>query len=492
MASADTQVGDYQITRILVTRGMHSVYEGLHAPLRRPVLVEANALGAVPGMTAALLDRAAALAQLHHPALSTLLDYRVVGTTHYFISEYAGGVNLQEYLHTLQLPLPDRECYALFNRVLEGFAYLHRQQVAHGQVHPAFIGLLPEGGVKIFGLGTVHLPSESGWSAASSPTAPRDAYTPPASAGRQGGTAADVYALGILLQEMLLGQPASPGRHANGKTNYIPSAVHAVIRKATHPDPRERFPNAIAMQKAWQQVSTLSPEPPLNTVQPFQEPAPTPSTGKRRRNKASLVEMPLLLLVLALVIAAGFVLQSKRRNNLPLSQTPTAQTTPADEDGGNWNRAAGDAEATASEEPLVDSAALPVEDAEAERDEHAYVKAILREQMEGYYAALRAKDSKALLQYFHPPLQRFFNERNVTETQLQAFLRQSWQRTPESRHDIMWNTMRYGQDEAGNHVVDYWMYYYYRRANRDRWRKQIVFTRLKLDQDLKIIAMNGH
>jgi hypothetical protein len=56
----------------------------------------------------------------------------------------------------------------------------------------------------------------------------------------------------------------------------------------------------------------------------------------------------------------------------------------------------------------------------------------------------------------------------------------------------MWNTMRYGKDEAGNHVVDYWMYYHYRRANRDRWRKQIVFTRLKLDQHLKIIAMNGH
>jgi hypothetical protein len=120
------------------------------------------------------------------------------------------------------------------------------------------------------------------------------------------------------------------------------------------------------------------------------------------------------------------------------------------------------------------------------------VKVALREQMEGYYAALRAKDADALLQYFHPPLKRFFNERDVTETQLRAFLRQSWQRTPEARHDIMWNTMRYGQDEAGNHVVDYWMYYHYRRANRDRWRKQIVFTRLKLDQDLKIITMNGH
>ncbi len=497
MASAATQVGDYQITRILVTRGMHSVYEGLHAPLRRPVLMEANALGAVPGMGNALLERAAALAKLHHPAIATLLDYQVVGTTYYFISEYAGGVSLQEYLHTLQAPLPERECYALFNRILEGFAYLHRQQVAHGQVHPAFIELLQEGGVKIFGLG--HPPSENGPSEALPSPAPRDAYTVPGPVGRQGGTAADVYALGVLLQEMLLGQPMAPSRLASGKTNYLPNAVHAIIRKATHPDPRERFPNAVALQKAWQQVATLSPETTPSGAQPFLEVAPDLSAGKRRRG-TSRIEMPLLLLVLALVIAAGFALQRKQPTRTPpMSQAPHAG--PAGEDRGsqavNPGEAADAAETASSaeaatEEPLVDSAALPAEDTEAENDEHAYVKAALREQMEGYYAALRAKDTDALLQYFNPPLGHFFNERNVTETQLRAFLRQSWQRTPESRHDIIWNTMRYGKDEAGNHVVDYWMYYHYRRANRDRWRKQIVFTRLKLDQHLKIIAMNGH
>jgi|GEM_PF-2853106 len=498
MESADTQVGDYQITRILVTRGMHSVYEGMHAPLRRPVLVETNALGAVPGMAGLLLERAAALAKLHHPAIATLLDYRVVGTTHYFISEYPGGVTLQEYLQTLQRPLPDRECYALFSRILDGFAYLHRQQVVHGQVHPAFIVLLQEGGVRIVGLGTTDLPVQNGQAGTALPASPRDAYTPPGSAGRQGRTAADVYALGILLQEMLLGPPAAPDRQATGKTPYLPSAVHAVIRKATHPDSRERFPNAVAFQRAWQQVTTLSPQASAPGAPSLPEVAPDPLPGKRRRGKAtSLIEMPLLLLVLALVIAAGFALHWKQPGGAsPVSQAPA---DPDDQVRGNRAGDARDAEsaavspgAVAGEEALVDSTALPPEDAEAENDENAYVKAALREQMEGYYAALRAQDTETLLQYFNPPLQHFFNERNVTEAQLRTFLRQSWGRTPEARHNVIWNTMRYGKDEAGNHVLDYWMYYHYRRASRDHWRKQIVFTRLKLDQNLKIIAMNGH
>ncbi len=96
--------------------------------------------------------------------------------------------------------------------------------------------------------------------------------------------------------------------------------------------------------------------------------------------------------------------------------------------------------------------------------------------MEGY-AALRAQDMGTILKFFKPPLNRFFNEQNVNAGQLQRLLRQAWRRTPEAQHKIMWNTMIYGKDEAGNHTLDYWMYYHYHRANRQNWQSKLCLRR---------------
>ncbi len=493
MERVDTQVGDYRVTRHLQTKGESSFYEGLHVPLRRPVLIEAVSPGSSTNLGDALLERAAQLAKLQHPALATLLDYRVADNTHYFISEHADGISLQEYMQTLQTPLPQRECLSLFNRLLDGFAYLHKQQLSHGQVHPGFIILLKEGGVKIFGMGNTNLSGEGGLRESLDAPKGWNVYKvhKPLS-DEKTGMSNDVYVLGMLLERMLNGQPASASA---GAANQISNAIYAIIRRATHRSPLERFPNAIAFGKALQQVTTVSPNAPENNSRPA--PPPPVTVEQRPEGKlASMAEMPLLLLILAVIITAGFVMTLKHPPGASPSEKAVVPVTENDQAQGN--RASGQqeeiftADAAGEDPPLVDSSGTGLEEAEPESEDNAYMKAATREQMEGYYAALRDNDVETMMQFFNPPLQRFFNEQHVTETELRAFLSQSWRRTPEARHNIMWNTMRYGKDEKGNHLVDYWMYYHYRRANSDRWRKQIVFTRIKLNQDLKIISMTGH
>jgi serine/threonine-protein kinase len=437
------------------------------------------------------------LARLHHPAVATLLDYRLEDATHYFISQYAAGVSLEEYLQTLPAPLPLPQCLLLFNRILDGFAYLHRNDVTHGFVHPSLIILLPDGSVQISGFGYLREPAEPGVLDALTFASQRNTYTPPeTAAGSTHDQAGDVFSLGVILQEMLMG-PSATGSNAKeaGRLKDLPDAIAAIVRKATCSDPKERFPNAIAFGKALQLISTVSPAT-SDGNHPSALPELPQTKGRKGHRTAARVEIPLLLLVVA--ATAGFVLRmktpegllnrdpargivvNKNQNNGPAdtSQFIIPETTIASDDSfPSGNRDEGDSTSD-GREPLA--------------NENASVKEVAREHMEGYYAALRAQDMETILKFFNPPLNRFFNEQNVEAGQLQGLLRQAWRRTPQARHQIMWNTMRYGKDEAGNHTLDYWMYYHYRRASRQNWQKQIVFTQVKMDQNFKIIYMNGH
>lgn len=491
------RVGDYQLTRLIAAKGRGAVYVGLHIPLNRPVWIEGVPVAGNSPLSASLPQRANKLAKLQHPAVATLLDYRVEDATHYFISQYAAGVSLEEYLQTLPAPLPLPQCLVLFNRVLDGFAYLHRNDVTHGFVQPSLITLQPDGAVQIAGFGYLREPAEAGMLEALTFASQENAYTPPEiAAGSTHDQAGDVFSLGVILQEMLMGPPAAgSGGQGAGRVEELPDALAAIVRKAASPDPRERFPNAFAFRKALQLITTIAPAS-SDGSHPPGLPEPPQTRDRKRRRTAARVEIPLLLLVVA--AGAGFVLRMKTPEGLlnrdpgpgiavkknqdqsnglaDTSQFIIPETTVANDDPfPSGNRVERD---SASEEPLT--------------DENAYAKETARELMEGYYAALRAQDMGTILKFFKPPLNRFFNEQNVNAGQLQRLLRQAWRRTPEARHQIMWNTMRYGKDEAGNHTLDYWMYYHYHRANRQNWQKQIVFTQVKLDQNLKIIYMNGH
>jgi serine/threonine protein kinase len=386
----------------------------------------------------------------------------------------------------------------LFNRILDGFTYLHCHDVTHGFVHPSLITLQPDGSVQIAGFGYLREPAEPGVLEALTFASQKNAYTSPeVAAGSTHDQASDVFSLGVILQEMLMG-PAAAGSETQvtGRIKDLPDALAAIIRKATSPDPRDRFSNALAFRKALQMISTAAPGNSAGSY-PFGLPEPPQRSNSKRRRTAARVEIPLLLLVVA--AAAGFVLRMKtpegllnrdrgsvialnkdqEQSNGPAdtSQFIIPETTVADDSFPSGNRV---------ERNRISDNGEPF------ADENAYAKEASREQMEGYYAALRAQDMETILKFFNPPLNRFFNEQNVEAGQLQRLLRQAWRRTPQARHQIIWNTMRYGKDEAGNHTLDYWMYYHYRRANRQNWQKQIVFTQVKLDQNYKIIYMNGH
>ncbi|NUR70186.1 MAG: serine/threonine protein kinase [Hamadaea sp.] len=198
------------ILRELIGRGgMSEVWRATDTVLGRPVAVKAldASLAADPTLWQATLREARAIARIAHPNVAQVHDYGEVPTANghipYLVMEYVEGPTLADRLRSGHLP--PAEAASIAAQVAAGLAEAHRLGVVHRDVKPGNI-MLTTAGVKIldFGIATLaHGPDADGGRLIGTPT-----YTAPER--MQPGTAtpaADVYALGVVLYELLTGHP---------------------------------------------------------------------------------------------------------------------------------------------------------------------------------------------------------------------------------------------------------------------------------------------
>ena len=157
------------------------------------------------------------LARLEHPNIARLVDG---GTTRdgrpYFAMEYVDGVPITEYADSHRLTL--RERLRLFAAMCRAVAFAQQQLVVHRDLKPSNILVDTEGRVRLLDFGIAHLVDPEGGPAVDGLT--RDGarlLTPEYAApeqlrGERPTTATDVFALGVILFELL------SGRHPHGST----------------------------------------------------------------------------------------------------------------------------------------------------------------------------------------------------------------------------------------------------------------------------------
>ncbi len=234
--------GRYEIVEFLARGGMGAVYRARQKRPRRDVALKMLAGGSLasPRQRKRFEREAQAVAQLHHPAIVPIYEYGEIAGHPYFTMEYVEGVNLRDYVRRLK-PDPKEIC-RLMVEVCEAIHYAHECGVIHRDLKPGNIIVEPSGRPRVldFGLSRSSVRGEQSLLTATGDflgtpryMSPEQALGQPSKVDRR----SDVYALGIILYELLTGMTPYPVDHVQGLE------VYQLICEADPIPPRDVNPN---------------------------------------------------------------------------------------------------------------------------------------------------------------------------------------------------------------------------------------------------------
>jgi len=289
MPAPGDQIDHYRIERPLGRGGEAAVFQATDLRNGVPVvlkLLEPAQLGEVAAYER--FRREVAIGgRLSHPGVPRLLDAREDSHPPYLVLEYTPGQTVRDLLHHPQ-PLPVSRAIEIATRLAEVVAYCHEHHVYHRDLKPENIVVGDDGRVTIidFGIALLDGAPRVTWRGFSGLVGTPEYMAPEQIRGERGGAETDVYALGLILYELLSGRPpfrsATPlstmYQHLNMDADSlitarpeVPRAIAAIVARAMRRRKQERYPNAAAMLDALRHpesadVTMLSrPDPPLSS-----------------------------------------------------------------------------------------------------------------------------------------------------------------------------------------------------------------------------------
>ncbi|HUA79587.1 MAG TPA: tetratricopeptide repeat protein [Dyella sp.] len=197
------------------------------------------------------------LARLQHPHIAQLLDagFSPSGTP-FLALEFIDGKDV--VAHCARRNLPVRERLALFIDMCAAVEHAHHSLIVHRDLKPSNVLVGADGNLKLVDFGIAKLLTGEGeHTRTESRRLTRSYAAPEQFAGDAATTAIDVYALGVLLAELLSGQkPARSHASVDASAPVFDDErwrrklgvdLYAIVREATRPDPARRYPSVEAL-----------------------------------------------------------------------------------------------------------------------------------------------------------------------------------------------------------------------------------------------------
>lgn len=259
---------DLEIGDVIGSGGMGCVFKARQIKLDRIIALKIlpKELSDDALFTERFAREARAMARLHHNGIVGIHDFGSVQDTHYLILEYLDGSSLRALEDAG--PVGADEAILMIEQICDALAYAHAEGVIHRDIKPENILFDQSGRVVLADFGLARLAMDSSAPVSLTQTrqamgtlnymAPEQWEDPKAVDHR-----ADIYALGILLYEMLTGRVPRGSFPPASTLSEVPSSVDDVINRALQVDADARYQSVAEFCEALRAAAIGTPGSPL-------------------------------------------------------------------------------------------------------------------------------------------------------------------------------------------------------------------------------------
>ncbi len=258
--------GRYELGRRIGRGGMAEVFVARDKLLDRPVAIKI--LFAEYAKDPLFVERfrreAMSAASLNHPNIVGVYDWGQVDTTYYIAMEYVQGRTLADILQKHERLSVLQACDIALD-IASALSSAHAAGVAHRDIKPANVIVSATGHVKVadFGIArAIGAAIEQGLTQTGAVMGTATYFSPEQAQGAQPDPRSDLYSLGVIMYEMLAGQPPFTGENAiaiaykqvhdapiplRTKNPEVSPAFSAIVMKCLAKDRDRRYPTALAL-----------------------------------------------------------------------------------------------------------------------------------------------------------------------------------------------------------------------------------------------------
>ena len=334
------KVSDYVLVRA-IGRGTHyTLYQAVDPRLGQMVVIKilhVTSRKSEPGtdpelasvLEARLQREAHALSSLSHPGIPEIYETGEQDGHPFLVMEYLVGHPLRQHLDQRALSMP--EALDILTQAAEAIDAVHAEGILHRDIRASNIMLLHDGRVKLVEFGLARQPSDTTVTLMGALVGEPAYMAPEQLRGQPASAQSDIWALGVLLYEMLAGRPPFEGANFQlvahqvimgepASVPTLPESIQAVLARALEKDPALRYPSAREMVKALKKAAAG-----------YADPAPVQMTLSAPAHRFSTMRgVPKLAymfggaaVLLAFFIVAGFLL-SRPSPTAPVASAPAA------------------------------------------------------------------------------------------------------------------------------------------------------------------------